>query len=639
MKKLFQYIAAASFAGLLMTACSPDSFDGADEAGKPTIEGTDFTLEVDQTTNTVTAKVAEKAGQYPLWYIPALTDAQSDIYSTLNTLQRTFVYAGDYEIKLRVANRNGVSDAEVTKTFHINNSLINFSSQEKALAGTEGKTWRINYAEPAHMGCGPSGTAGTEWWSAQPGDKADWGVYDDRLTFTPDGKYVYNPGEGGTVYVNTGSSVFAQYNTNDGNDFMAPVSTQEATWKFEAKGNDVMLTLPAQTLFPYISNDEQWQNPSFRVESIENTAMTLIYDNGNIAWRFMLTSLEDGQSATPAGFPGFDADADYNLFKTCNYQITTYYAHGGGWESYGDPSYTVNGNKISIQYPGETDQQWQNQFTFRTDMVAAADQQYDFSVVLESSTDIPSATVKICELDNDEAEKTLMLYNANISLKAGEPRVVSAGNLTGIDVNGVKIVFDFGGSPANTDMVIRDIVFKNHADGGGDAPLFYDDPANAWKAVDAKQAFNMSFWWADAGWSQIGDPGFAVAEKAYGGKVYTITASAATAAEWQAQNAFNTTGLAVAGTDLVDFSCVVTPSADSPRATIKLCQVDDDDNTLIYKNDIKLVKDEPQVLRFENVQLSKGADAAAVKLIFDLGGCPEDLEFSVTDITLIKKAQ
>ena len=58
-----------------------------------------------------------------------------------------------------------------------------------------------------------------------------------------------------------------------------------------------------------------------------------------------------------------------------------------------------------------------------------------------------------------------------------------------------------------------------------------------------------------------------------------------------------------------------------------------------YKNDIKLVKDEPQVLRFENVQLSKGADAAAVKLIFDLGGCPEDLEFSVTDITLIKKAQ
>ena len=367
--------------------------------------------------------------------------------------------------------------------------------------------------------------------------------------------------------------------------------------------------------------------------------MTLIYDNGNIAWRFMLTSLEDGQSATPAGFPGFDADADYNLFKTCNYQITTYYAHGGGWESYGDPSYTVNGNKISIQYPGETDQQWQNQFTFRTDMVAAADQQYDFSVVLESSTDIPSATVKICELDNDEAEKTLMLYNANISLKAGEPRVVSAGNLTGIDVNGVKIVFDFGGSPANTDMVIRDIVFKNHADGGGDAPLFYDDPANAWKAVDAEQAFNMSFWWADAGWSQIGDPGFAVAEKAYGGKVYTITASAATAAEWQAQNAFNTTGLAVAGTDLVDFSCVVTPSADSPRATIKLCQVDDDDNTLIYKNDIKLVKDEPQVLRFENVQLSKGADAAAVKLIFDLGGCPEDLEFSVTDITLIKKAQ
>ena len=40
---------------------------------------------------------------------------------------------------------------------------------------------------------------------------------------------------------------------------------------------------------------------------------------------------------------------------------------------------------------------------------------------------------------------------------------------------------------------------------------------------------------------------------------------------------------------------------------------------------------------YGDMTFTKGA--AAVKLIFDLGGCPEDLEFSVTDITLIKKAQ
>lgn len=43
----------------------------------------------------------------------------------------------------------------------------------------------------------------------------------------------------------------------------------------------------------------------------------------------------------------------------------------------------------------------------------------------------------------------------------------------------------------------------------------------------------MSFWWADAGWAQIGDPGFEA-----NGRIYTITSNSATAAEWQAQNVF-----------------------------------------------------------------------------------------------------
>ena len=66
-------------------------------------------------------------------------------------------------------------------------------------------------------------------------------------------------------------------------------------------------------------------------------------------------------------------------------------------------------------------------------------------------------------------------------------------------------------------------------------------------------------------------------------------------------------------------------------------QLYDDDNTLIYKNDIQLKAGVAQVLKFTDTQLAKGTDAPAVKLIFDLGGIPAGAEFRVTDITLIKK--
>ena len=68
--------------------------------------------------------------------------------------------------------------------------------------------------ESGHLGCGSSGSDGLEWWSAQPGDKADFGVYDDIMNFSIDEKYTYNPGEGGTVFVNKDCTIFLEYNTS-----------------------------------------------------------------------------------------------------------------------------------------------------------------------------------------------------------------------------------------------------------------------------------------------------------------------------------------------------------------------------------------------------------------------------------------
>ena len=67
MKNIFKYMAAAAlFAGLTMTACSPESFDGPDQSGVPTVSGADFDITVDQSINQVTVSYNGK-GAYPIW--------------------------------------------------------------------------------------------------------------------------------------------------------------------------------------------------------------------------------------------------------------------------------------------------------------------------------------------------------------------------------------------------------------------------------------------------------------------------------------------------------------------------------------------------------------------------------------------
>ena len=59
----------AATAGLALSACSPEDFDGVSEAGLPLAENAKVTTSVDDETNTVTFNM-EGDGIYPMWYIP-----------------------------------------------------------------------------------------------------------------------------------------------------------------------------------------------------------------------------------------------------------------------------------------------------------------------------------------------------------------------------------------------------------------------------------------------------------------------------------------------------------------------------------------------------------------------------------------
>ena len=633
MNKIFKYIGSSLITGLALTACSPESFDGPDQAGIPSISYVEINMNVDQTVNQATFSVANMPAQtYAIWTVNGTQ------YSTLSPMNWANNKAGTYDVELRLGNRNGFSQGSISKSFTFENSQIDLTPYYNRIS----RTWRINYAEAGHMGCGEPGSDGSNWWSANPNDKADWGVYDDRITFNADGEYTYNPGDGGTMYVNTGCSIFSEFNTNDGQDFMADVDAQTASYKFDVDGENIVLILPANTQFPYISSDAQFANPKFTVLKLTNNEMILLYEGDGITWRFVFTSKEEEAPA----FGGFKADSDFNLWKGATFTNDFYYAHGEGWEANPTPIgfETVADNKYKVTLPCESNMQWQAQVKFFTNITSSSANNYDFSAIFTPTNDIKGATVKLV-LHGGGDNDNIFYFADRIDLSAGDSYVFWKSDMPGIDMDHVDLVLDFGGAPAGTEVEIKNIVFKNHADDDGTVlPGVDDTPKVDWVAVDSPEnlgtGFNtagtMNFWWADGGWSQVADPGFSYADG-----VYTITAVENGGSEWQGQCSITGVALNIEEGQAYDVRVKIVASDELGRVTLKVNKDPDengDPNTLCYKGDFKLEEGE-NFLEMVGVVAKNGSDLISfdqAKFILDFGGAPAGFEAKVSNIIIQK---
>ena len=624
---------------LAFTACSPEEFEGADPNGLPTVSGIDFNVSVDQETNQMTANYTPQPGTYPVWILDGTS------YSTLQEVGYKNSEAGTHTIELRLGNRNGISQTGIKKEYTFNESKIDYSNDFRRIANKE---WRIDHKEVAHLACGPAGTAGTGWWSAQPDEKKAFGVYDDRITFSADnlkgGAFTYNAGEDGFTYVNTGTTKWGP-STEDW-DAVVVEGEQVSSWSFEvydwedADGNvtkQTYIQFAPNTAFPYISSDEQYENPRFRIETLTAKKMVLIYEpkNRSIAWRFIFTS-----DPEEVGFNGFDANSDFNMWKNVEYSMFFWYAPG--WSQIADPDFEANGNDYTVFLPEATTDQWQAQMAFKTTNIStSADKHYDFSCHLISDKDLNGVTVKLV-MDGDD---NVFYFADRIDLKAGEDYIFWKSDMPGIDMERVNLFFDFGGCQAGTTVNIFNIVLKDHADDDGTVlPVIPDEPTVEWVDVNSPDnlgaGFNtagtMGFWWADAGWSQIADPGFS-----YANGVYTITANDATAAEWQAQCSITGVPLHIEKGQGYDVRVTITTNMELARATVKVNKDPDetnDPNTLCYNGKFAL-EDGENVLQFVNVVAKNGNDEIEFdqgKMIFDFGGCPAGFEAKISNIIIQK---
>lgn len=633
MNKIFKYIGSALACVLAVTACSPEEFTGADQNGLPTVDGRQVSVTTDQETNTAVFTVSgDFKGCYPVWYL------DGKIYSFLATGSYSSMEQGTHELEVRVMNRNGISQASAKGSFTFNETKVDFTPYFSKMCN---KQWRIDYAEVGHMGCGPSGTDGSEWWKAAVNDKADWGVYDDRISFAHSdsdpatgGTYSYNPGEGGTVYVNTGCSAFAEFNTNDGNDFMATVAPQTSSYTLvPGTFNDeacLYIQFAPQTLLPYIPNDAAYNNPYYRIEALTNTRMVLVCDEGSIAWRLVFTSREDTGLPEPGDEPGATMDWNYdaasNLWKGVDTgdsfdKVSPWFANND-WAQIADPEWKHEGDTWQITMPeGIGSSQWQGQFPIHTTLSASMNKRYNFYCVVESDNDMPGLTIKLTDTGDDNnfffadrhevtADKAFVYKAENVSLPLKDAAALS-------------LFLDFGGTPAGTVVKVSKIYFEE--------ALSYDDERNMWKSVDSGESFiEVAPWFANDGWGQIDNPKWS-----HEGNVWELDIPAEIGTQqWQGQFPIKTS-LSASMADSYTFSCTVEGDNDMPGVTIKLTDGADDNNFFVADRH-QIMADKPFTYKVTGVKLPVG-DAASLSLFFDFGGTPGGTHVKISDIILIKE--
>jgi hypothetical protein len=622
-------------ASYLLTACSPDSFEGANPNGIPSTDGVDFQLSVDQETNQMTANYTPKAGTYPVWILDGTQ------YSTLPEVGYKNSEAGSHTIELKLGNRNGFSQGGVKKQYTFNNTIIDYSADFRRITG---KKWRFANKEAGHLACGPSGTAGTEWWSAGPDEKKGTGMYDDCITFTEEnakgGTFTYDAGADGKTYVNYGT----QFNTEGATaDIDVALGNQSSTWSFEpgvdSEGNGcTYIVLAANTAFPYISDDKQYASPRFRIETLTAKKLVLVFDNpGTIAWHFIFTSEEAEQE-----WNGYDANSDFNMWKNVEYTMFFWYAPG--WSQIADPGFDAAGNDYTITLPEATTDQWQAQVAFKTTNISTnAATNYDFSCIINSDKNLNGATVKLVM----EGDDNVFYFTDRIDLKAGEDYIFWKSDMPGIDMERVNLFFDFGGCQADTHINISNIVLKDHAKDDGTKPP-YDDPvdpdgpvmdwdyessSNLWKAVDdGTVSSEFGYWFADNGWGEL--PVQPVAT--HQGDTYEITLPEGMGgSQWQGQFHIDTK-LTASAAKAYNFYLVMEADNDCPGVTIKLTDSGDTNFFCEGRHDVK--GDEPFIYKLEGATLKEGTDASALRLFFDFGGSPAGTHVKISKI-IFKEAK
>ena len=99
--------------------------------------------------------------------------------------------------------------------------------------------------------------------------------------------------------------------------------------------------------------------------------------------------------------------------------------------------------------------------------------------------------------------------------------------------------------------------------------------------------------------------------------------------QWQAQVSFNT-NLSTSASSNYDFSVLLTPNKDLKGATVKLTDRNDD-KVFYFADQVDLTANTTYIFWKSDMP---GIDIAALQLVCDFGGCPENFEIEIANVVL-----
>ncbi|MDP2889048.1 MAG: PKD domain-containing protein [Bacteroidota bacterium] len=274
---------------LVMFACAPEMDEGVDIGAAPTADQLDFSITPGNTDFKFVLNNTSSVTGIASW------DLGNGSKSTEASPTVNFPMPGEYTITMTLITKGGVASKSKkvvqTKTDYsifTDPKFIFLSGGTNAAAG---KTWVLDSLVTGHIGVGPAGTIGLEWWAAGPLAKAAVKVlYDDEINFKVNG-FVATLTNHGKSYVKGFVSTSTGYSNGYvlDSDFVVDYTPSSGTWFIEDKGGKSYLTLGGPTpMFPCF--DVGATNGSYEILKIEENALELVTIDrveGN-AWHYKL---------------------------------------------------------------------------------------------------------------------------------------------------------------------------------------------------------------------------------------------------------------------------------------------------------------------------------------------------------------
>lgn len=315
------------------------------------------------------------------------------------------------------------------------------------LYGKTSKTWVLDSEANGHLGCGPDQANAAGWWAAGPNEKAGFGLYDDEITFYADGKYVFNPGADGKIYINKDVTAIGP-GTTQSEDYDIDWTVQESTYTL----NGDVLTFPEGVVIGYVANNESVTNPTYVITENTEDKLVIVANFSGISWQYIYKPKPDV----------FDVDGPGNFWKSASVSMTYWYSPSDWSGGLNPETETLENNGLKVVIPeGIGGNEWQGQTVFHTDIPMSVSKTYDFCVTVEADQDIPAMTFKLAWEGNDNDHEAF--YVNDFTVEAGEPATFKMESVVpDVDYDKVVLFVDLGRCTAGTTVTLTKICMQEH---------------------------------------------------------------------------------------------------------------------------------------------------------------------------------